>query len=129
MIEIQSKIRYAHISPKKVQPHLRDLRGRLANEALAGLKYSQTKAGKLLFKLISSAVANAENNYNLKPQDLKIKKLAVDSGPQYKRYWLRSHGSSDVRLKRTSHITTSLEVLVKEPEKIKPSKSKVSKNC
>ncbi|MEA1909437.1 MAG: 50S ribosomal protein L22 [Patescibacteria group bacterium] len=127
MIEINSKIKYAHISPKKVQPFLRDIRGRLAGDVLTSLKYSPSKAGKLLYKLIASAIANAENNYNLKPQDLKVKKLTVDSGPQYKRYWLRSHGSADVRLKRTSHLMTSLEALVRDPEKVKFAKPKTKK--
>lgn len=80
------------------------LRGLPATQALAQLTFHPSKSARLFFKLIHSAVSNAKNNYNLKEDNLKIKTITVDSGPSYKRAWLRSHGSSDRLIKRTSNF-------------------------
>jgi len=111
-MEIAAQIKFAHISPKKVQPLLGDLRRKPVVAVLSSLKYARTKAGKMLYKVIASAVANAANNYNFKPDNLKIKTVTADEGPRYKRYWFRSHGSADVQLKRMTHITVILEEIV-----------------
>src|SRR4030042_3535884 len=108
-MEIIAEVKFAHISPKKVKPLLGDLRRRPVMEVLTGLRYAQSKAGQLIYKLIASATANALNNYNLKSDNLKIKLLTADDGVRYKRYWLRSHGAADVRLKRTTHLRVVLE--------------------
>ena len=108
-MEITAQTKFAHISPKKVKPLLADLRGKGAQEVLSNLKYARSKAGQMLFKAIASALANAINNYNFKPDNLKIKSLVADEGPRYKRYWLRSHGAADIRLKRMTHIKVVLE--------------------
>jgi len=108
-MEIVAKAKFIRISPKKVHPLLKDLRRKKAVLVLASLRYAHTKAGKLLYKLISSAISNATNNYNLKTDNLKIKTLTVDEGPRLKRHWLRSHGSADVILKRSSHLVVVLE--------------------
>ena len=54
-------------------------------------------------------MANAANNYNIKSENLCIKSLTVDEGPRAKRYWLRSHGAADLKLKRMAHLTVILE--------------------
>lgn len=111
-MEVSAYAKFVRISPKKVQPLLKGLRGKPVEEVLASLRYSQTKAGKLLYKLIASASANASNNYNLKPDNLKIKKLVADEGSRFKRYWFRSRGSADTQLKRTAHLSVVLEEAV-----------------
>jgi len=108
-MEVTAKAKFVRISPKKVKPLLRDLKGKSVIEVLTALQYSPHKAGKLLYKLIASASSNASNNYNLKQDNLKIKKITADEGPRFKRRWMRSHGSADTLLKRTSHLTVILE--------------------
>lgn len=108
-MEIVAKAKFVRISSKKVRPLLKDLRKKKASLVLASLQYTHTKAGRLLYKLIASATSNATNNYNLKIDNLRVKTLMVDEGPSSKRHWLRSHGSADVILKRSAHLTVVLE--------------------
>ncbi|OGB74438.1 50S ribosomal protein L22 [candidate division Kazan bacterium RBG_13_50_9] len=114
-MEVSAHAKFIRISPKKVRPLLKDLRGKNVEDALAVLRYAPTKAGKLLYKLISSAAASASNNYNLKPSNLGIKTLTANDAPRYKRYWLRSRGSSDILLKRSAHLSVTLEELMPTP--------------
>jgi len=109
---INAELKSARISPKKVKPLLSDLRKRSVSEVLDSLRYSNSKAGKMIYKLVASAVANAMNNYNVKIDNLKIKLLTADDGARYKRYWFRSHGAADVRLKRTAHLRVVLEEII-----------------
>lgn len=125
-MEVVASAKFVRISPKKVRPLLKDLRGKKVTDVLAALHYSGSKAGKLLYKLIASASANASNNYNLKQENLKIKTVTANDGPRFKRIWMRSRGSSDVILKRTAHLAVVLEEIV--PTIIdKPSKPAVMK--
>jgi len=128
-MEIKAKAKFVRISPKKVKPLLRDIKGKKTTVVLEALRYSPRKSGQLLYKLIASAVANANNNYNLDKENLKIKNIIADSGPTFKRQWMRSHGSADVRLKRTSHLSVVLEeVLPTLKKKVSSSKDKTKKS-
>ena len=126
-MEITAIAKFTHISPKKVQPWLKDLRLKPAALALDSLRYVNTKAGQMIYKVIASAVSNAVNNYNFKPDNLRIKFLTVDAGPSLKRYWFRSHGSADVRLKRMAHIKVVLEEIVQHQTTVSPAKKVVAK--
>ena len=108
-MQITAKAKFVKISPKKVKPLLKEIRNKSTNEVLDALKYSPHKAGQLVRKLIASAVANAYNNYNLDKDNLKIKSIVADDGPTYKRRWLRSRGSADLILKRTTNLQVVLE--------------------
>lgn len=118
-MEIQASAKFTRLSPTKARPLARTLRGLPTTDALNKLKYHNSKASRVLYKLIHSAVSNAKNNYNFKEDNLKIKQLLVNAGPSYKRYWLRSHGSADKLLKRTSHLYVTLTeikpTVVKKP--------------
>ena len=103
-MDITAKAKFVRISPKKAIMLVRSLRGQKTTVALNGLKNHPTKTSGILYKLISSAVSNAKNNYNLKEDNLKIKRLTVDDGPTAKRYWFRSRGNADQLLKRASHF-------------------------
>jgi len=128
-MEVIASAKFLKISPKKVRPLLKDIRGKKVNSVLAALNYSPNKAGKLLYKLIASASANASNNYNFKVDNLKIKKIVADDGPTFKRQWMRSRGSSDVILKRTAHLSVILEEVIPtlKPKTTKPKVAKPSK--
>ncbi|RLC37920.1 50S ribosomal protein L22 [candidate division Kazan bacterium] len=107
-MEVKASSKFVRISPKKVRPLLAPLKNLDVNTALHQLLYHRSKASRIVYKLIKSAVSNAQNNYNLKENNLKIKSLTVDSGPSYKRYWFRSRGSADRLLKRNSHLNIVL---------------------
>lgn len=111
-MDIKAEAKFVQISPKKVHPWLAGLRRKPVVLALDSLRYAQSKAGKMLYKLIHSAAANATNNYNFKIDNLKIKSLVVDEGPRIKRYWFRSHGSADIKLKRYAHLRVILEEII-----------------
>lgn len=128
-MEITATAKFTRISHKKVQPWLKSLRLKPATLALDSLRYAQTKAGQMVYKVIASAVSNAVNNYNFKPENLRIKLLSVDKGPSQKRYWFRSHGSADVRLKRMAHIKVVLEEIVKSDNTTTSTKKVVAKTA
>jgi len=121
-MQVSASTKFVKISPKKVRPFLKDLRGKKVVPVLASLKFANTKSGKLLYKLIHSAAANASNNYNLKTDNLKVKTLKVDDGPRARRYWYRSHGSADLQMKRTSHLAVVLDEVIPtiKPTAVKP---------
>ena len=118
-MEVKAITKFARMSPKKIRPLAVVLRGLPAAAAGTQLKYHRSKSAKLLLQVVRSAMANAKNNYNLKEDNLKIKRLTVDAGPTQKRYWMRSRGSSDRLLKRTAHLSVVLSeikpTLTKKP--------------
>lgn len=108
-MEAKAKLKYARISPRKVMVVLDLIRGKQIDEATAILKYTPNRASYLVEKLLNSAIANAENNFNMNRDRLYISKAYADQGPTLKRYLPRAHGRADVIRKRTSHITLVLE--------------------
>ena len=85
------------------------VRGRTVNEALAILSLMPQGAARDVYKVVKSAAANAENNFELDPNDLIVYRIFVDEGPTIKRFKARSHGRVAPRLKRSSHITAVVE--------------------
>ena len=114
MEDIQAKAiaRYIRISPRKVGVVLDLIRNQPVDKALAILKYTPKSAGEVLFKLVSSAAANAENNHNMDKDNLYVAECFVCPGPTLKRIQPKDHGKAFRILKRTSHIT----VVLKEQE-------------
>ncbi|MBO5102868.1 MAG: 50S ribosomal protein L22 [Clostridia bacterium] len=105
----QATAKYVRISPSKVKIVLDIIRGKDYNEAMAILQGTPKAASEILVKILASAGANAENNLNMSKSDLYVAECYANSGPTYKRWWPRSHGSADTILKRTSHITIILD--------------------
>lgn len=98
------------ISPKKLRVIAEIVRGQNAQEALNFLKFAPKKWADLLYKVLASAVANAENNDNQKVDTLYISSLSIDKGIVYKRWNAVSRGRSHPILKRTSNIKLELQV-------------------
>ena len=103
-MEVRSIYRYARISPFKVREVTRAIQGLPVSAALDLLAFTPKKAALLIGKTLKSAVANAENNANLKPDGLVVKEAVVGEGPTVKRMMARARGSGSRILKRTSHI-------------------------
>jgi len=98
------------ISPKKLRVIAEVVRWQNATEALAFLKFAPKKWADLLYKVLASAVANAENNDNQKLENLYISSLIINKGIVYKRWNAVSRGRSHPILKRTSNIKLELQV-------------------
>jgi large subunit ribosomal protein L22 len=102
------------ISPRKVRPVIDLVRGKKIDEALALLKFTPTPTAKAVAKVVKSAAANAENNLQLTPSDLKIVKIFADEARVAKRYRPMARGRANTIRKRASHIT----VIVAEEEQV-----------
>src|SRR5215510_8509368 len=122
-MEVRSTYRYARISPFKVREVTRELQGLPVSAALDLLAFTPKKAAFLIGKTLKSAIANAENNANLKPDGLVVKEATVGEGPTFKRIMARARGSASRILKRTSHIrivlTDEIQVETRESRKAK----------
>ena len=111
-MEARATLRYARISPSKVGIVMDLIRNKPLDEALAILQYTPKAACEPLLKLVNSAAANAENNFNMDRNSLYVAECYVCPGPTLKRIMPRDHGRAYRILKRTSHMT----VVLKEKE-------------
>jgi len=102
------------ISPRKVRPLVDMVRGKKVEEALSLLKFTPTPTARVVAKVVKSAAANAENNFQMDPADLKIVGIFADEARTTKRFRPRARGRAAPILKRSSHIT----VIVAEEESI-----------
>jgi len=103
-MEVRSIYKYARISPFKVREVTREIQGLPVSAALDILAFTPKKAAFLINKTLKSAIANAENNANLKADGLVVKEAVVGEGPTFKRMATRARGSGARILKRTAHI-------------------------
>ena len=103
-MQVSSTYRYAKISAFKAREVTRAIQGLPVSAALDLLAFTPKKAAFLINKTLKSAIANAENNANLKPDGLVVKEAIVGEGPTFKRIMARARGSASRILKRTSHI-------------------------
>lgn len=125
-MQIHSTYKYAHISAFKCREVTREIQGLPAASALDILAFSPKKAAVLVAKTLKSAIANAENNANLRAETLVVKEAMVGEGPTAKRFQPKARGSAGPILKRSSHIrivlTDEIEIS-KRGDKKAPAKS------
>ena len=108
-MEAKAYLRYVRISPRKVQIVLDLIRGKDYKMAVAILKHTNKAAAQPLLKLINSAAANAEHNFNMDKDNLYVAECYADPGPILKRIRPRAQGRAFRILKRTSHVTMVLK--------------------
>ncbi len=122
-MEVRSTYKYARISPFKAREVTREIQGLPVSAALDLLAFTPKKAAFLINKTLKSAIANAENNANLKPEGLVVKEAVVGEGPTFKRIMARARGSASRILKRTSHIrivlTDEIKIETRETRRAK----------
>ena len=111
-MEAKAHLRYARIAPRKVSVVMDLIRNQPLDKALAILQYTPKAASEPLSKLVKSAAANAENNFNMDNNSLYVAEVFVTPGPTLKRVMPRAQGRAFRILKRTSHMT----VVLKEKE-------------
>lgn len=111
-MDARAHLKYARISPRKVQIVCDLIRGKDTKTAQAILMQTPKAASELMLKLLKSAVSNAENNHDLDPDNLYVSETYANPGPIIKRIMPRAHGRAYRINKRTSHIT----IVVREKE-------------
>nr|VFK28678.1 MAG: LSU ribosomal protein L22P [Candidatus Kentron sp. MB]VFK32256.1 MAG: LSU ribosomal protein L22P [Candidatus Kentron sp. MB]VFK75775.1 MAG: LSU ribosomal protein L22P [Candidatus Kentron sp. MB] len=107
-MSVTAKLRFIRISPQKARLVADQVRGLDVGKATDLLQLSRKKAARIVGKLLSAAVANAEHNEGMDIDKLYVSALYVDQGPSYKRIRVRARGRVNRILKRTSHITITL---------------------
>ncbi len=123
-MDIQAKLRYLRMSPRKVRLVADVIRGLPAREAEVRLSFLPKAAALPVRKLLASAVANAEHNFKLAADTLRVKTILVDGGPVLKRYRPRAMGRAAEIKKRTSHIILVLTDEARPPKAKRPALTK-----
>jgi large subunit ribosomal protein L22 len=112
-MEINAKLRYLRVSPRKARLVAGVVRGMDIEGARVQLMFSKKGVAAPILKLLNSAISNAKNNFS-KTEGLYVKKIFVDQGPVYKRFHPQPKGVAGPINKRTSHITIVLDERVKK---------------
>ncbi|GGA44385.1 50S ribosomal protein L22 [Psychrobacillus lasiicapitis] len=105
MSQAKAIARTVRIAPRKVRLVVDLIRGKQVGEAVAILQLTPKTASPVVEKVLKSAVANAEHNYDLDINNLVVSEIFVDEGPTLKRFRPRAQGRASAINKRTSHIT------------------------
>jgi large subunit ribosomal protein L22 len=120
-MNVISTYRNARISAFKAREVTREIQGLAVSAALDLLAFTPRKAALLISKTLKSAIANAENNNNLRAETLVVREAVVGEGPTLKRFTPKARGSAGPIRKRTSHIrivvTDEIEIKTREPRK------------
>ncbi len=111
-MESRAQAKMVRISSRKVKLVIDLIRGKNIGEAFAILRLTPKAASPVVEKILKSAVANAEHNFNMDVEKLYVKEVYVGEGPTLKRFRPRAQGRATQILKRTSHTT----VVVAEKE-------------
>lgn len=109
MDQVAAQLKYARISAQKARLVADQVRGKSAESALELLQFSPKKAAELIYKVVSSAIANAEHNKGMDIDDLVVSEIFVDEAPTFKRNRARAKGRGTRILKRNSHITVKVK--------------------
>jgi large subunit ribosomal protein L22 len=104
-MEVRAISRDTGISPRKLRLLVNMVKGMKVDEALNVLRFAPTPNARIVAKTIKSAAANAENNFQMTPADLKIVRITADEARMLKRFRARARGRANQILKRSSHIT------------------------
>jgi len=110
--EARATLKFARISSRKVKIVADLIRGKNVDEALAIVKFTPKASSEVIEKLLKSAIANAENNHEMKHENLYVAEIFANQGPTLKRIRPAAKGSAVRIRKRTSHIT----IVLKEKE-------------
>ena len=104
-MQVRALAKDTGISARKVRPLIDMVRGKSVDEALTLLRFAPSPNARVVAKAVKSAAANAENNYQLTPSDLKIISIYANEAPRMKRFHPRARGRTSPIRKDSSHIT------------------------
>jgi len=105
MPEAKAHVKFVRIAPRKAQLVADLIRGKQVGEAIAILRHTPKAASPIIEKLLNSAIANAEHNFQLDVNKLVVSQVYANQGPTMKRFRPRAQGRASRINKRTSHIT------------------------
>jgi large subunit ribosomal protein L22 len=128
-MEVIAQGKFIRISPKKARPVADLVRGKNAKIAFETLKLMPQRTASEIRKVLGSAMANAENNFNLDKDALIVAKIMVDGGPVLKRHQPRGKGSASAIKKRTSHITVIVSGDIKTKRSASSAQEKVAEKA
>ncbi len=130
-MQVRSTYKFARISASKAREVARVLQGLPASTALDIVAFSPKKAAGLFQKTLKSAIANAENNNDLRVETLVVKEATVGEGPTFKRFQPKARGSAGPIRKRTSHLniilTDEIPIETRETRKATSAKRSMKK--
>jgi large subunit ribosomal protein L22 len=104
-MQVKATSKNTGVSASKLRLYINLVRGKSVAEALAILKFAPSPSAVHVAKTVKSAAANAENNYQLEPAELKVVQIYADGVTSLKRHKPRSRGRSSPILKRSSNVT------------------------
>ncbi len=105
---VRASARYVRVAPRKARVVADQIRGLDVERAVALLTFSPRGASVPILKLLRSASANADNNHDLDPEDMRIERITVDEGPTLRRFRPRARGRATRIDKRSCHISITL---------------------
>ena len=109
-MQVRASARGVRMSDRKAQLVVQQIRGRSAAEALAILQFDPHAAARVVYKVVRSAIANAENNYALNPDDLFVVSATADKGPSLPpKYRAKARGQAAIISRKTTHITVVVD--------------------
>ncbi len=108
-MEVSARAKQVRVAPRKVRLVLENLPGKKVDDALNMLRFLTTPSARDVAKVVKAAAANAENNFQIAPEELRIKAAWADEGARYKRTRARARGRATRIVHRTSHITVVVE--------------------
>jgi len=108
-VQASATAKFLRMSATKARAAANGVRGKDVGQAFQTLMFSPKKSSRFIYKLLMSAIANAENNLGLKSDNLYVSEIMVNEGPRMKRLWARSRGSGDIQQKRMCHVTLTVK--------------------
>lgn len=118
-MEVKATAKYIKVQPRKVRRVANEVRGENAVRMVHVLRFHPSKSASALRKVIMSAIANAEENHGAEATTLKVSRIEINEGPVSKRIIARAMGRANRIMKKTSHITVTVEP-ADEEAKVKP---------
>jgi len=109
--------KYVLVSPRKARLMADVIRNQKVEVAMDQLRFAENKAGRLLYKTLASALANAETLHQVQRREMRVCEVRVDGGPMMKRGKSQSRGRRVPIMKRTSHLSVSVGKV--DPRKMK----------
>lgn len=127
-MQVKAQLNNLRVAPRKVRLVANLVKGMKVDAALDQLRFLNKKSAEPVATLLSSAIANAINNFSLDRTNLKIKEAVVEQGITLKRFMPRAYGRANVIRKKMSHVRIILEEIVPTVTKTKAVKeAKVEK--
>jgi large subunit ribosomal protein L22 len=109
MVAVRAFARSAPVPPKKARIIMEHVRGKRLDEAMSILRFMPTPHARLVAKTLRSAAANAENNYNMDPRNLRVTTASASEGEKLRRMRPRARGRGDMIHRRRSNLTIVVE--------------------